>query len=157
MSVRHIHAHPGEYIAVHRGGGNGSSADSEKGFAVLIIAVAVILFLFWKAILTFLFYALMVCLGVAFAAGALWLLWTYRSPIWQGICWIARKLWRAICWLSPKVWFGACWVAKRLWLGGVWIVRKLLWYAARWCWGKCCAVCGTIRNKSRRRLNARYD
>ena len=80
MSVRHIHARKGEYIAVHRGGGSSGSSD---GWLVVIGIIGAIVFVcyFWQIILA--------CL---LAAGAIWLIWKFRAPLWGGVCWTARKL-----------------------------------------------------------------
>ena len=80
MSVRHIHAKPGEYIAVHRR--HGSSGNDNDGCAyalgigLLVVAIAAL----WKII---------VCLA-ALAAVA-WLVWTFRHAIWGGVCWLFRS------------------------------------------------------------------
>lgn len=83
MSVRHIHARKGEYIAVHRGGGSSGSSD---GWLVVIGIIGAIVFVcyFWQIILA--------CL---LAAGAIWLIWKFHAPLWAGVCWIAGKLWTA--------------------------------------------------------------
>ena len=80
MSVRHIHARQGEYIAVHRGGGSSGSSD---GWLTLIGIVGGIVFvsLFWQIILA--------CL---LATGAIWLIWEFRAPLWTGVCRTAGKL-----------------------------------------------------------------
>ncbi|HCG25274.1 MAG TPA: hypothetical protein DE060_18645 [Lentisphaeria bacterium] len=78
MKVRHIHASPEEYIAVHRdgsGGSGGSGGDFEEDMTgcliVAIIGFAVYLIItFWKFIL---------CGILLIAAG--WLIWKFRGPI----------------------------------------------------------------------------
>lgn len=154
MSVRHIHARPGEYIAVHRSGG-AAAGGRESLTAVGIIAVILAVVFFWEIILKAILFACAVVLAVALASGVLYLLWTFRQQLWRGTCWIARILWSGICWLSPKVWIGVCWMAKTLWCGAIWFVRKPLAGAASWCWTKCRAIGEAIRNRSRKRLGMR--
>ena len=76
MSVRHINAKPGQYIAVHRHHGGGGNNNDGCGIGLLVVAIAAL----WKII---------VCL-VALAAVA-WLVWTFRHAIWSGICWLFRS------------------------------------------------------------------
>ena len=64
MGVRHVHARPGEYIAVHRGhgGGGGSSGGGEGCFGLLaIIFVIWLIASFWEIIVGSHF----VCCGLA--------------------------------------------------------------------------------------------
>ncbi len=84
MSVRHVHARPGEYIAVHRGhgGGGGSSGGGEGCFGLLAI-----IFVIW---LIASFWEIIVAVAILCVVG--WLIWTFRHPIWYGICWIFSKL-----------------------------------------------------------------
>ena len=55
MSVRHVHARPGEYIAVHRKHGNGGGSHSGNGggdegclYIIAIIIVIWIIASIWK-------------------------------------------------------------------------------------------------------------
>lgn len=84
MSVRHVHARPGEYIAVHRGHGGegGSSGGGEGCFGLLAI-----IFVIW---LIASFWEIIVAVAILCVVG--WLIWTFRHPIWYGICWIFSKL-----------------------------------------------------------------
>ena len=117
MSVRHIHARPGEYIAVHRGG------DTDMTIVGIIAAVLTVVF-FLEFILKAILFVCAVLLAVALAAGALYLFWTFRRELWDGICWTAKALWDGTCWTA-----------------------QTLWSAAGWCWAKCGTVCRTIRKR----------
>ena len=90
MSVRHIHAKPGEYIAVHRGhgGGGGSSSGGGEGCLGLLAIIFVIWFIasFWK-----------ILVALAILCAVIWLIWIFRRPIWQGLCWIFTKLANLVC------------------------------------------------------------
>ena len=90
MSVRHIHAKPGQYIAVHRGhgGGGGSSSGGGEGCFGLLAIIFVIWFIasFWEIIV-----------AVAILCVVGWLIWTFRRPIWYGLCWIFTKLINLTC------------------------------------------------------------
>ena len=89
MSVRHIHARQGEYIAVHRGhghggrSGGGSSGGGGEGCLYLLAIIFVIWFIasFWE-----------ILVALAILCAVIWLIWTFRRPIWQGLCWIFTKL-----------------------------------------------------------------
>ena len=82
MSVRHVHARPGEYIAVHRHGRPAS--DSERWlYGIGIIGAIVFVCMFWQIILT--------CL---IGAGVVWLIWVFRRPLGRAIGRNGRKLWR---------------------------------------------------------------
>ena len=85
MSVRHIYARPGEYIAVHRrhGGGGGSGGGDGAGCLGLlgIIFAIWLVVTFWKIIV-----------GAAMAGAAGWLIWNFRRPIWNGVCRTAANL-----------------------------------------------------------------
>ena len=92
MSVRHIHARPGEYIAVHRGhggrSGGGSSGDGGEGCLGLIAIIFVIWVIasYWEILVT-----------LAILCAVIWLIWTFHRPIWHGLCWIFTKLRYLIC------------------------------------------------------------
>ena len=76
MSVRHVHAKPGEYIAVHRnhgGGGGGTSGDG------------------------------MGCLTLVAVGFAIWLIWFFRAPLGKAIGWSAKHLWSFITWSMSKI------------------------------------------------------
>lgn len=86
MSVRHVHARPGEYIAVHRqhgsrGGGSGSGGGDGCLTLLAIIFVIWIVASLWEIFVT---------LAIICAAG--WLTWTFRRPLWAFLCWICAKL-----------------------------------------------------------------
>ena len=89
MSVRHIHARPGEYIAVHRGhghggrSGRGSSGGSGTGCLYLLAIIFVIWFIasFWE-----------ILVSLAILCAVIWLIWIFRRPIWHAVCWIFSKL-----------------------------------------------------------------
>lgn len=103
MSVRHIHARPGEYIAVHRNRGSVSASRGDTGVSGVGIAVVVLAVVFlWKIILKAI---LLMCAGVlvaAAAAGVLWLLWKFRRQLWHGIRFAAVAVWRAAEWIVCK-------------------------------------------------------
>lgn len=84
MKVRHIHAKPGQYIAVHRNrGGSGHNGNDFGWLKLIIIGVGIWLVIsFWQVIVA------LVITGVA-----LWLLWIFRDPIWFGIRWTFGQLW----------------------------------------------------------------
>ena len=92
MSVRHVHARPGEYIAVHRKHGNGSGHSGNGGgdegclYIIAIIIVIWIIASFWK-----------ILVALAIFCAVIWLIWTFRRPIWHGLCWIFTKLINLIC------------------------------------------------------------
>ena len=83
MSVRHINARPGEYIAVHRKGRSASAGGGDTGTmsAVGMIAVILAVLLFWKIILKAIFIACAAVLAITLAAGALHLLWKFRREL----------------------------------------------------------------------------
>lgn len=81
MSVRHIHARPGEYIAVHRKQKRGISR-SDSIIAIIAILVAVS---FWKFIVT-----------GALIAAILYLIYIFRLPLGNAIRWSAKQLWSLI-------------------------------------------------------------
>lgn len=88
MSVRHIHAKPDEYIAVHRNHGNGSgggrsgNGGGDEGclYIIAIIIVIWIIASIWE-----------ILVALAVFCAAIWLIWTFRRPIWHGVCWIFSK------------------------------------------------------------------
>ena len=156
MSVRYINASLGEYISVHREGVAvpESCGDTDILTVVGIIAAILAVAFFWEIILKAIFFACAVLLAVALAAGGLYLLWTFRRELWHGTCWAAEKIWNGICWAAPLLRGAGCWIAKTLWRVVAWILRIPLRSAASWCWAKCGTVCGTIRNRFCKRLNA---
>ena len=87
MSVRHVHAKPGEYIAVHRHRGGRSSGVEGIGCLAVIAFGFTVWFIvsYWKIILT-----------CVIASLALWLIWEFRSPLWKAVCWISKQLWSLI-------------------------------------------------------------
>ena len=101
MSVRHIHASPGEYIAVHRnggsrptrrGGGGGGGSGGEGLGCLLLLAL-----FFWREILSLAF-----LLGVIALVG--WLVWKFRSQIGSGLCAVAGGLGHAVRWILSMAW-----------------------------------------------------
>ena len=96
MSVRHVHARPGEYIAVHRnhrngsrsGGGHSGNGSGNGGCLWLLATVIVIWVIanFWEILVT-----------LAILCAAIWLIWTFRHPIWHGVCWISKEFTNLIC------------------------------------------------------------
>ena len=121
MSVRHIHANPGEYIAVHRnggykptyqrrigggGGGGGSSIGEVIGciipfvlFYCFIYKINIISLVLCIA-LTILAFAL--CLGLIILIG--WLVYKYRTQIGKGFCVLGVFFWHVLCWLATYAW-----------------------------------------------------
>ena len=94
MSVRHIHAKPDEYIAVHRNHGNGSgggrsgNGGGDEG-CLYIIAIIIVIWIIaniWE-----------ILVALAVFCAAIWLIWTFRRPIWRGLCWIFTKFINLIC------------------------------------------------------------
>ena len=96
MSVRHVHAKPGEYIAVHRnhgGGGGGTSGDGMGCVTLVAVGFAIWLIVsLWKIILA--------CLIVALALS---LIWIFRTPLCKAIGWLAKLLWSFITWSISKI------------------------------------------------------
>ena len=95
MSVRHIHAKQGEYIAVHRKHGNGSSSGGrprsggDNGGCLWLLATVIVIWVianFWEILVT-----------LAILCAAIWLIWTFRHPIWRGVCWISKELITLTC------------------------------------------------------------
>ena len=85
MRVRHVHAKPGEYIAIHRNHGGRSSSSGDVMFFLMLAATGLVIWLIvslWEIILT--------CLLVVFA---LCLIWIFRTPLGKAICWSAKHLW----------------------------------------------------------------
>ena len=99
MSVRHIHASPGEYIAVHRNGGyrptHGGGSGSD-GMGCLCIIGIILIFCFWKEILIISFF-----LGILALVG--WLIWTFRTQIGKGICIAGIAIWHGCCYVLSYV------------------------------------------------------
>ena len=87
MSVRHIHAKPGEYIAVHRGHGGKSGGGSSGGGGEGCLGLIAIIFLIWFIAS---FWEILVALAILCAV--IWLIWIFRRPIWQGLRWVFTKL-----------------------------------------------------------------
>ena len=96
MSVRHVHAKPGEYIAVHRnhgGGGGGTSGDGMGCLTLVAVGFAIWLIVsLWEIILA--------CLIIALA---IWLIWLFRAPLGKAIGWSAKHLWSFITWSMSKI------------------------------------------------------
>ena len=96
MSVRHVHAKHGEYIAVHRNHGGGGGDTSGDGMGCLtLVAVGFAIWLIvslWEIILA--------CLIIALA---IWLIWVFRAPLGKAIGWSAKHLWSFITWSMSKI------------------------------------------------------
>lgn len=96
MSVRHVHAKPGEYIAVHRNHGSGGGGTGGDGMGCLtLVAVGFVIWLIvslWEIILA--------CLIIA---PVLWLIWIFRAPLGKAISWSAKHLWSFITWGISKI------------------------------------------------------
>ena len=107
MSVRHIHAKPREYIAVHRGhggkSGGGSSGGGGEGCLGLIAIIFVIWFIasFWE-----------ILVALAILCTVIWLIWIFRRPIWQGLCLVFTKLANLTC--AGYRGLQTCWSRKKL-------------------------------------------
>ena len=96
MSVRHINAKPGEYIAVHRhhgsyyrsgGGGGGTGGGGEGCLSILAVLFVIwIIASFWEIIL-----------GLVILSVIIWVIWWFRHPIWGGVRLISTKIWNCIC------------------------------------------------------------
>lgn len=100
MSVRHIYARDGEYIAVHRhhGGyvaGYSSSSDDDDGWLILggTLLGAVLIYLFWKIILMGI---IVITMG--------WLIWKFRRPLYRLFKWAISSIWKNISCLGRKAW-----------------------------------------------------
>ena len=114
MSVRHIHARPGEYSVVHRGGTSRTPRSGSSGDGGIFIIGVILLQFFWKFILT------VVVAGIAiyFAAKFLWL---YRVQIWNGLRTFGGMLWNGLRMLGGMSWNASCscnfrirrWLANR--------------------------------------------
>ena len=111
MSVRHVHAKPGEYIAVHRnhGGGGGGSSSSDGGGCLAVIAVIFVVWFiasFWQIIV-----------ACAVTAIILWMIWIFRKPLGKAICWSAKKIWHLIAISSTQISKGicSCWLKFNNW------------------------------------------
>lgn len=71
-----------EYIAVHRGHGDGGGSSGGEGcFGLLAIIFVWLIASFWEIIV-----------AVAILCVVGWLVWTFRHPIWHAVCWIFSKL-----------------------------------------------------------------
>ena len=101
MSVRHINAKPGEYIAVHRNGGGRPSRGGGGGGCDLneaLFVIGIILFIFyWKEIIT-------IAIILAIVAIVAMLIWTFRTQIWKGLCYGCTAIWRGLCFVMPLLW-----------------------------------------------------
>ena len=88
MRVKHIHAKPNEYIAVHRhhpryqtrrSGGRGKSAIQIPVLAILIGLI--LLMIYWKLVFT-----------IALIAGGIYLIYIFQKPLINMFC----NLWKKI-------------------------------------------------------------
>ena len=68
MSVRHIHARPGEYIAVHRSKTYPPSHTNPYGDGSVFIIGAILLLFFWKLILKLAVIGIIIYFTVRFAS-----------------------------------------------------------------------------------------
>lgn len=107
MSVRHIHARPGEYIAVHRnggyrpykpsrGGGNGGS-NSGEGIVILFVVGIILFWFFADEILTLILILVLTALIIGILVLIGWLGWTYRKWLWQRLYNCCMAVWHGIC------------------------------------------------------------
>ena len=88
MSVRHIHASPGEYIAVHRNGRyHGGGSSDASGCLVLLVGVAV--YCFWREILV-----IAAIVGTLALIG--WLVWRFRGQLGRAAVAVCRIAWKGI-------------------------------------------------------------
>lgn len=114
MSVRHIHARPGEYIAVHRGGTYSTSRSKTSGDGAVFVIGFILLLVFWKLILT----AVVAGFVLYFAAKFIWL---YRVQIWNGLRTLGGMLWNGLRTSGGILWNTSCscyfhirrWLANR--------------------------------------------
>lgn len=109
MSVKHMYAKPGEYIAIHRSRrrkGNASSADSGYFYLFLLIAIIAIIVCFWEIIVA--------CL---IAAAALWLIWIFRAPLGKAVWWMIRQIGKLMykAGLMIGKWIKAGWIKFKNW------------------------------------------
>ena len=86
MSIRHIHARRGEHIKVHRDyncdGGNSNDWSLMQILGLLLVGS----FILWIIISI---WQILLCLLLI--AGSIWLVWTFRRPVWYGICKAYRR------------------------------------------------------------------
>ena len=121
MSVRHIHANPGEYIAVHRnggyrptyhrvttGGGGGGGSSIGETIGCLIPFVLFFSFIYGFDIISFIFamgiIILSFFLGVAFIVLIGRLIYRYRTQIGKGLRVLGILFWHVLCWLATYAW-----------------------------------------------------
>ena len=99
MSVRHIHAKPGEYIAVHRNGGYRSSrgGGSADGIGCLFLVALFLLLSYWKEIII-----IALSLGIVALFG--WLVWTFRRQIGKGLYIGGKATWHGIRYIMSYIW-----------------------------------------------------
>ena len=100
MSIRHVHARPGEYIAVHRGGTYHSARSNSSVNGAVFVIGFILLLCFWKPILT----VIVAGFAIYFATKFLWL---YRIQIWNGLRMLGGLLWNSSC---------SCYLRMRRWL-----------------------------------------
>ena len=102
MSVRHIHASPGEYIAVHRNGGSryhrsGSGGGTSDASGCLVLLIGVALYCFWREIIV-----IATIVGVLALVG--WLVWRFRVQLGRAAVEVGSLAWKGIriaaifCW-----------------------------------------------------------
>lgn len=96
MSVRHIHASPGEYIAVHRNGRyHGGGSSDASGCLVLLIGFAV--YCFWREILV-----VATIVGVLALIG--WLIWRFRVQLGKAAVAVCRIAWKGVRFAAIFTW-----------------------------------------------------
>ena len=114
MSVRHVHASPGEYIAVHRDGHSYTSSSrcrrssggygSGDGTGCLVLIGIVLAIFFWDELLTLLW----LVIALALSAGAIWLMGMivqkYHVQIGRGLAITFHALWKACKFTTLFVW-----------------------------------------------------
>ena len=108
MSVRHIHANPGEYIAVHRNGGyrptyhrvvtgGGGSRNAGEALGCLITLGIFLCIIYGYNFFAFIFYV-----GIIVLIG--WFIYTFKTQIGKVLCFLCVCLWKALRWLAPRAW-----------------------------------------------------
>ena len=111
MSIRHVHARPGEYIAVHRGGTYHTSRSNSSGDGAVFVIGFILLLCFWKLILTL----AVAGFAIYFATKFLWL---YRVQIWNRLRTLGGMLWHGLRTLGGILWNASwsCYFCIRRWL-----------------------------------------
>ena len=134
MSVRHIHARPGEYIAVHRDGHRRHSGGSGgDGSGCLFLIIAFLIWSFWREILV-------ISLVLGIVALIAWLGWTFRTQIGKALCCCGVAIWKGLRFVlsflaalfvccGVVIWKGLRFVFTCIWKG----ITKLYVAIRGWC------------------------